>query len=218
MALHEWVYSHTYNICGGECFISRCAIDAGWNPRAKRREKDYANKNHIVYEFVSLRIDRFIAIMGIDDEKAVSVIKEARITDDQSSLTKRYNIAVSVIKELIMNVIGQKIGYGTIHFPRFTTIEGQSTIGGREGTPYTATVVITDTVGMTATMPVTATAVGHITHYANLLPEKSAPSVIGRGQLLTYTIRVWNSGLSTDDPPFPWLTDTVPMSTGRFFS
>ncbi len=125
MALHEWVYSHTYKICGVECFISRCSIDAGWNPRGKRREKDYANKNHIVYEFVSLRTDRFIAIMGIDDEKAVSVIKEARITDDQSTLTKRYNIAVSVIKELIMNVIGQKIGYGTIHFPRFTTIEGQ---------------------------------------------------------------------------------------------
>jgi uncharacterized repeat protein (TIGR01451 family) len=60
---------------------------------------------------------------------------------------------------------------------------------------------------------VTATTVGHITHYANLLPEKSAPSVIGRGQLLTYTIQVWNSGLSTDDPPFSRLTDTVPMST-----
>ncbi|HET6443348.1 MAG TPA: hypothetical protein VFI27_02110 [candidate division Zixibacteria bacterium] len=95
----------------------------------------------------------------------------------------------------------------------FTTIEGQSTIGGEEGTPYTATVSITDSVGLTTTMPVTASAVGHITHYANLLPEKSAPSVIGRGQLLTYTIQVWNSGLSTDDPPFPRLTDTVPMST-----
>ncbi|MGB3715888.1 MAG: hypothetical protein WA996_15785 [Candidatus Promineifilaceae bacterium] len=103
------------------------------------------------------------------------------------------------------------LGYGDVI--TFTTIEGQSTIGGGEGTPYTATVVITDGIGMTTTMPVTATAVGHITHYANLLPEKSAPSVIGRGQLLTYAIQVWNSGLSTDDPPFPWLTDTVPLST-----
>jgi len=95
----------------------------------------------------------------------------------------------------------------------FTTLEGQSTIGGDEGTPYTATISITDTVGMTTTEPVTATAVGHITHFANLIPVKTAPLVIGRGQLMTYSINIWNSGLSTDDPPLPLLTDTVPAST-----
>jgi uncharacterized repeat protein (TIGR01451 family) len=29
---------------------------------------------------------------------------------------------------------------------------------------------------------------------------------------MTYTIAVWNSGLSTDEPPSPWLTETVPLS------
>jgi uncharacterized repeat protein (TIGR01451 family) len=61
-----------------------------------------------------------------------------------------------------------------------------------------------------ATEPVTATAIGHVTHLANLIPEKSAPPVIGNGMLMTYTISVWNSGLSTDEPPLPALVDTVP--------
>ncbi|MDX1435620.1 MAG: hypothetical protein R3335_02335 [Anaerolineales bacterium] len=96
----------------------------------------------------------------------------------------------------------------------FTTIEGQSTIGGGEGTPYTATVVVTDTLGAFTTEPVTATAIGLVTHKANLVPTKSAPKVIGRGQVLTYTIGVWNSGLTTDDfSDYPWLVETVPLST-----
>ena len=95
----------------------------------------------------------------------------------------------------------------------FTTIEGQSTIGGDEGTIYTATVVISDSLGNSSTDPVTGTASGRITHLANLIPTKSAPTVIGRGQLMTYTIHVWNSGLSTDEPPLPWMEDVQPMST-----
>jgi uncharacterized repeat protein (TIGR01451 family) len=96
----------------------------------------------------------------------------------------------------------------------FTTITGQSTQGGEEGTNYTATVVISDSFANAAsTQPITASASGKITHYANLIPIKTAPAIIGRGQLLTYTIRVWNSALSTDEPPYPVLTDTVPMST-----
>ena len=95
----------------------------------------------------------------------------------------------------------------------FTTTEGQSTIGGEEGTYYTATIVISDSLSNTTTEPITATAVGEVTHYANLIPIKSAPAEIGRGQLLTYTIRVWNSALSTDEPPLPVLTDTIPVST-----
>jgi len=94
----------------------------------------------------------------------------------------------------------------------FTAIE-QSTIGGEEGTIYTATAVVTDTLGGLTTEPVTGTATGKVTHFANLIPTKSALPVIGPGQLLTYTITVWNSGLSTEQPPpWPLLTDTVPMS------
>ncbi|MFN2108399.1 MAG: hypothetical protein ACK2UI_01935, partial [Anaerolineae bacterium] len=93
----------------------------------------------------------------------------------------------------------------------FTTYEGQSTIGGDEGLHYTAMVVITDAVANMMTAPVTATTYGTITHMANVQPIKTAPAVIGRGQLLTYTIVAINRGMTTDLPPV--LTDNVPMST-----
>ena len=93
----------------------------------------------------------------------------------------------------------------------FTTSTGQNTIGGAEGTPYTATVVISDSLVNTTTVPITGTAVGKVTHFANVIPTKSAPPVIGRGQLLTYTINVYNGALSTDLPPV--LTDSIPLST-----
>jgi uncharacterized repeat protein (TIGR01451 family) len=95
----------------------------------------------------------------------------------------------------------------------FTVIEGQSTIGGEEGTHYTATIAITDTLGSFISEPITATAVGTVTHFANLIPIKSAPAVIGAGQIMTYSIEVFNSGLSTNTPPFPTLTDSIPAST-----
>ncbi len=94
----------------------------------------------------------------------------------------------------------------------FTTYEGQNSIGGAEGTLYTATIVISDSLGLYTTEPVSATASGRVTHLANLIPTKLAPRVIGAGQLMTYTIEIWNSALATDEPPAPWLTDTVPPS------
>jgi len=93
------------------------------------------------------------------------------------------------------------------------TALGQSTKGGEEGTLYTATLEIIDTLGITNTPPVKVSAVGRITHFANLVPTKTAPPVIGAGQQMTYTIQVYNSGLSTDSPPSPWLTETLPLST-----
>lgn len=92
----------------------------------------------------------------------------------------------------------------------FSTFTGQSTIGGLEGTNYTTTVVITDALSNMTTDPISATAIGKVTHYAALYPVKSAPPVIGAGQFMTYTLRVRNGALSTDAPP--WLTDTVPNS------
>ncbi|HSB65212.1 MAG TPA: hypothetical protein VLD65_01460, partial [Anaerolineales bacterium] len=91
-----------------------------------------------------------------------------------------------------------------------TTITGQSTIGGAEWTPYTATVVITDDLSGYVTEPIEATAVGHVTHMSNLIPTKSAPAQIGPGQTMTYTIEVFDSGLSTE--MIPSLTETVPAS------
>jgi uncharacterized repeat protein (TIGR01451 family) len=93
----------------------------------------------------------------------------------------------------------------------FTTQVGQSTIGGDEGTNYTATVVITDELANMTTDPITGTRTGIVTHYANIIPSKSAPSVVGPGYLLTYTIRAYNRGLSTEAPPI--LTDVIPLST-----
>jgi uncharacterized repeat protein (TIGR01451 family) len=93
----------------------------------------------------------------------------------------------------------------------FTTYVGQSTIGGGEGTHFTATLVVTDDLANTTTDPMSDTAVGLITHFAHVVPDKTAPPVIGRGQVLTYTISVYNRGLTTELPPI--LTDVVPMST-----
>ncbi|RPI34206.1 MAG: DUF11 domain-containing protein [Chloroflexota bacterium] len=95
----------------------------------------------------------------------------------------------------------------------FTTLEGQSTIGGDEGNIYSATITITDTLGLTNTLPVRAEADGHVTHLSNLIPSKTAPLEIAAGQVMTYQMTVYNSGLSTDVPPYPTVTDTIPLST-----
>ncbi|MBN1136965.1 MAG: DUF11 domain-containing protein [Anaerolineae bacterium] len=93
----------------------------------------------------------------------------------------------------------------------FSTIEGQSTIGGEEGTHYTATIVITDSLANTTTLPISATLIGTVTHFANVTPIKSAPAVIGAGEILTYVINVYNRGLATQAAPI--LTDVIPLST-----
>ncbi len=85
---------------------------------------------------------------------------------------------------------------------------GRSTIVGEEGTIYTATVVITDSLSNITTEPVTGTETGRITHFANLIPTKYGPPVVGPGQLLTYTINVWNSALTAEGEAL--LTDTLP--------
>jgi uncharacterized repeat protein (TIGR01451 family) len=106
------------------------------------------------------------------------------------------------------------LAYGEI--VTLTTIKGQSTIGGEEGTHYTATVVITDSLGAFTTEPITRTAIGTVTHYANLIPTKFAPPVVAAGQVFTYTINVDNTGLSTEVPPYPVLTETIPLSTSLY--
>jgi uncharacterized repeat protein (TIGR01451 family) len=94
-----------------------------------------------------------------------------------------------------------------------TTTEGQNSVGGEQGTHYTATVVMTDQLGTFTTEPFTATVFGLVTHYANLIPSKSAPPVVGAGQVMTYSMKVFNSGLSTETGAAPTLTDTIPAST-----
>jgi len=50
-----------------------------------------------------------------------------------------------------------------------------------------------------------------VTHFANVTPIKSAPPVIGAGELLTYVIEIFNRGLATEAAPI--LTDVIPLST-----
>jgi uncharacterized repeat protein (TIGR01451 family) len=98
-----------------------------------------------------------------------------------------------------------------VTFAQSPLIDDISTIGGEEGVLYTAYISVTDWLTGAVTPPATAFDWGKITHYASVEPTKSAYRVIGPGQLLTYTIRVINSGFSTQYPPI--LTDTVPLST-----
>jgi uncharacterized repeat protein (TIGR01451 family) len=93
----------------------------------------------------------------------------------------------------------------------FTTDTGQSTVGGNEGTVYSSTVLIADDLSNMSAMPAKDTASGLVTHYANVVPTKSGPTVVGIGELLTYTIEVVNRAMTTDLPPV--LTDVVPLNT-----
>ncbi len=106
------------------------------------------------------------------------------------------------------------VGYGEAI--TFTSRE-LSTIGA-EGANYTVTIVVTDTLGHHTTEPVTATAIGRVTQQAHLIATKSAPPVIGRGQRMTYTINVRNSALATDEPPYPFLWDVLPITGATVIS
>ena len=125
LALHEWVYTKEYKILNKKTYIYRCAIDVGYNPKQDKREKDYAGKANIVYNFVFARQDRFIAVMGNPDEKTQGILKESRVNDTLSQLKKRYFVSVSLLKQLIMDVIDQDEGYNAIHVPKYTNIQGK---------------------------------------------------------------------------------------------
>jgi phage terminase large subunit GpA-like protein len=130
-SLHEWVYNHTYKILGKECRIILCAIDCGWDPRKSQREKDFVGKANIVYDFVARRTDRFIATMGVENERGLELLREARINEANSLLKKRYNVFVSMIKELISYRLELDEGPGAVHFPRYM----RSVNGGKEPIP-----------------------------------------------------------------------------------
>ena len=124
--LDDWVYNHVYNVAGIDCNIAFCAIDSGFDPgKATRREKDFANKSNVVYDFIAPRQDKFMSVMGISGDKATGIIKETKVNDITTQLNKRYNVYVSVLKEMVMNTVGTVSGYGTIHFPKYIMIADQ---------------------------------------------------------------------------------------------
>lgn len=130
-ALHDWVYSHTYKVLGVDMYVSLCAVDSGWDPKKENREKDFAGKNNTVYDFVASRQDRFIATMGVPDDKGIDLIKPGQTNKATSALKDRYNIYVSMIKELVSSRLELDAGPGAIHFPRYRIGRG----GKREPIP-----------------------------------------------------------------------------------
>jgi len=118
--MRDFVTSHTYKILGADYNVNCTAIDAGWDARKGKREKDFAGKPNIVYEFCSQQLAGwFIPVMGVPDDKQIGIIKEARVNDGGVGVTKRYNVFVSSLKEALMNRIEQSEGYGTCHFPKW---------------------------------------------------------------------------------------------------
>jgi len=98
-----------------------------------------------------------------------------------------------------------------VTFTTSSNMQGHRGRNTRGDHPFTVTVVISDSMSNGSTDAVTATADGFATQHANLIPRKSAPAVIGRGQILTYTLNVKNSALATDDTDEPsYLLDFLP--------
>lgn len=118
IGLEEFVYTQTYKIAGEDVVIDTVCVDAGYDPRSGKRHKDWTEKSSLVYEFVGSHIDRFVAIMGVEESKMSALVKEARVNN--SILTKRYNIAVGLYKEMIMGYINLTGGPKAIHFPKYT--------------------------------------------------------------------------------------------------
>lgn len=117
IGLDEYIYTKTFLIGNVETYVSMCAVDCGYDPRAEVRVKDWTGKTSVVYEFVSQRPDRFIAVMGVDDQKVLTPIKEARV--DGHLLKKRYNLATGLFKEMLYSALDIHSGPGAIHFPRY---------------------------------------------------------------------------------------------------
>lgn len=127
LALHNYIIQKRFKVCGKDIAIGKCAIDCGYDPRkAAKRSKDYKGKAHIVYEFVSRRTAKFVAVMGNPDDRAIGMIKDSRINDDKTTLTKRYMVSVSALKEQLMNTVENRFGYGTLHVPKYTKINNES--------------------------------------------------------------------------------------------
>jgi len=116
--LDSWVCTHTYKIAGKENYISRVAIDTGYQPEGEKGLSQFSAKAHIVYEFTGRRPSVYIAIKGVAEGKVLELIKEARVHG--SVLKKRYDVDVSIIKEIIMSNIDLTGGPGAIHLPRYT--------------------------------------------------------------------------------------------------
>ena len=101
-ALDNLIYQKTYDILGKPNYISKCAIDCGYNP-----QQDFGGKNNIVYDYVGQRQDRFFAVMGLDETKQSSLIQGARLKDSVTLLGLSIGIRNSYNES---NIIGNYVG------------------------------------------------------------------------------------------------------------
>jgi uncharacterized repeat protein (TIGR01451 family) len=99
------------------------------------------------------------------------------------------------------------IGHGELI--TFNVPEGIGTIGGEDFLKYIATINVSDTLSNDNTPTATAQDFGYIMHGPSIRAYKSAPAVIARGQLFTYTILVQNHGYSAQQAAL--LTDVIPL-------
>jgi phage terminase large subunit GpA-like protein len=117
-ALREFIRDKTYQIQGRPRSILKCGVDCGWDPKHKRY-KDWTSKNNTVVSFCATTAGLCVPVKGIPDPRDVTsdVIMSARTHND--SLTTRYNVNTSVIKDMLYTNLDLTEGPGTIHFPKF---------------------------------------------------------------------------------------------------
>lgn len=123
-SLSDFLYSHTYNILGKQNYIALTGVDCAYAPN----ESGEHMTNTVVYDFVALRQNRCIAIMGESGEKVKSVIQETRVHIEGSLLKKRYNVYASIIKDVVMRKLSVKNNDSTIHFPKYMLYQQQRVV------------------------------------------------------------------------------------------
>jgi len=110
VALANHVYETGYVIAGKESLIYQVAVDSGYNPG-----QDWGGKTHVVHDFIYQYSDKFFAIMGLDETKQVGILQEKRLSE--ATITKRYNVASGVLKEIIFSDLDRMAGPRAIHVP-----------------------------------------------------------------------------------------------------
>lgn len=105
-----------YRILGAECEISIVAIDCGWDPK-EGRSKDWGAKPHTVYQYIHAKEDIFCAIRGTSEIRtSFDVIKKTKIF---SGITRRFDLNTGILKEMILDHIGDVAGPMALHMPKW---------------------------------------------------------------------------------------------------
>ena len=121
-ALHEHIYNHKYKLdhTDIELFVMWCGIDTGYAPNEKDyrgSKKDFSAKDHVVHQFIALRMDKFMAFKGAGERAGVmGLVTQKRIR--AGALTVCYHVNTSGVKQLFYSYIGESSGPYSIHVPQ----------------------------------------------------------------------------------------------------